>query len=245
MHLNPITSLLIVNTKIEGFLCIVLIGFWAATVAIVSDSNYDLAVDDGGAVSNGNLYYFSWAGFVTSITTFISYLRSALNVDVAGEMKSRSARLNIWAAHLAASLIVMGSSANLLDRYCESEDSYKGGEYCRRTVFGIVLGLLSTLFSFIIIGMKIATSKAPFLIEASSSFALLVSFGFAVAIITSQKGPGAPLGNLYYFTWIAFFTSFLLSASCTEDYNAARAMTEEETQARNSQEQARNDLDQI
>ena len=36
-----------------------------------------------------------------------------------------------------------------------------------------------------------------------------------------QKGPGAELGNLYYFTWASFLTAFMLLASCVEDYNAA------------------------
>ena len=45
--------------------------------------------------------------------------------------------------------------------------------------------------------------------------------GVGVGVITSQNGPGAELGNLYYFTWAAFLTSFMLLASCVEDYNAA------------------------
>ena len=60
MHLNAVTSLLIVGTKLEGSLATILVAFWAATVAIVSDSSKGLAVDEIGAVVNGNLYYFSW-----------------------------------------------------------------------------------------------------------------------------------------------------------------------------------------
>lgn len=38
-------------------------------------------------------------------------------------------------------------------------------------------------------------------------------------ILSQQQG--APLGNLYYFTWASFLVSFLLFTSCFEDYNAA------------------------
>jgi hypothetical protein len=60
MHLNSITSILIVGTKIEGGLCVLLLIFWVALVAVVTDSRQGLAVDNVGAVDNGNLYYFSW-----------------------------------------------------------------------------------------------------------------------------------------------------------------------------------------
>jgi hypothetical protein len=58
--MHPITSILIVGTKIEGILCCILSIFWVATVSVVTDSRHGLAVDESGAVSNGNLYYFSW-----------------------------------------------------------------------------------------------------------------------------------------------------------------------------------------
>ena len=49
--------------------------------------------------------------------------------------------------------------------------------------------------------------------------------GVGVAVITSQNGPGAELGNLYYFTWGAFLTAFMLLANCIEDYNSASTNT--------------------
>jgi len=223
MHMHPITSLLIVGTKIEGILCCILSIFWVATVSVVTDSRHGLAVDESGAVSNGNLYYFSWAGFVCSITLLVSYLRHVFNVDVAGSIRTRSARLTIWSAQLSTSLVVMGASSNFYDNTCA-----KGGPQpqCSRAVFGIVLGALATLTSVGIVGLKIATSKAPFLIESVISFVLVVSYAFAVAFITSQEGPGAPLGNLYYFTWLSFLCAFMLLASCFEDYNAAASMSD-------------------
>lgn len=116
----------------------------------------------------------------------------------------------------------MGSSANFFDTMCGGGGGEEKGK-CSRAVFGIVLGALSTLASVGIVGMKIATAKAPFLFEVGTAFLLVVLYGIGVAVITSQQGPGAPLGNLYYFTWGSFLAAFMILASCFEDYNAAAA----------------------
>jgi len=143
-------------------------------------------VDEYGAVNNGNLYYFSWAGFICSVMLLVNYLRHVFNVDVAGEIRSRSARLTAWSGLLATSLVVMGSSANFFDTMCGGDEE-KGK--CNRAVYGIVLGTISTLASVAIVGLKIATSKAPFLVEVGTSFMLVVLYALGVAIITSQQGP--------------------------------------------------------
>jgi len=229
MHLHPISSLLIEGTKIEGFLCVLLAAFWIATVSIITDARYGLAVDDTGAVKNGNLYYFSWAGFVCSILLVVSYLRHVFGVDVAGEIRTRSARLTLWSAHLACSLVVMGTSANYFDNTCGVRDDDNNTK-CNRAIYGIVLGALGTLFAVAVVAMKVATTKAPFLVEVGLSFILVVMYCVGVAVITSSDGPGAPLGNLYYFTWLAFLSSFMMIASCFEDFNAAKAVNSQEVE---------------
>lgn len=61
LHLNPILSSYIVNTKVEGFITVLLALFWAATVAVVSNASTGLAVNSelDNTIVNGNLYYFS------------------------------------------------------------------------------------------------------------------------------------------------------------------------------------------
>lgn len=236
MHLHPISSLLIEGTKIEGFLVLLLAAFWIATVSIITDARYGLAVDETGAVKNGNLYYFSWAGFVCSILLVVSYLRHVFGVDVAGEIRTRSARLTLWSAHLACSLVVMGTSANYFDNTCGIIDSSDQKTKCGRAVYGIVLGAFGTLFAVAVVAMKVATTKAPFLVEVGLSFILVVMYCVGVALITSNDGPGAPLGNLYYFTWLGFLSSFMMIASCFEDFNAAKAVNNQEVENANASE---------
>lgn len=186
MHMNPISSILVVGTKIEGAVIVILVALWISTVAVVTDSRHGIAVDEYGAVENGNLYYFSWAGLMTSIILFVNYLQQAFGLDVAGGIRNRSVRMTTWSAVLATSLVVMDASASYYDASCGGVGQ---NLKCDRAVFGIVLGAVSSLFSVVIVGMKIATRRAPFLLEAVSSFLLVVLYGFGVAVLTSQNGP--------------------------------------------------------
>jgi hypothetical protein len=226
MHLLPNFSHFIVNTKIEGVIIIVLSVGWAVTVSIVSNANSGLAVDNGAenTIINGNLYYFSWAGFVTSIVLVVAYLRGVFGVDVAGEIRSRSTRLTLWAGMLACALVVMGSSANVFDKFCSPQ--VETDAFCKRTKYGISVGVISTIFALAVVGFKMMTTVAPFMMEAGMAVFLAIMNGFGVAFITSAKGPGSPIGNLYYFTWFSFLCSLMLVAGCYEDYTASTGVVE-------------------
>mmetsp|Transcript_21743 Transcript_21743/g.32908 ORF Transcript_21743/g.32908 Transcript_21743/m.32908 type:complete len:332 (+) Transcript_21743:178-1173(+) len=219
MQLHPIGSALIVGTKVEGAVILLLVGFWAATVSIISDARNQLSVDKEGTVTNGNLYYFSWAGFVCSVMLLVSYLRAIFGVDLAGELRSRSERLTIWSALLASQLVVMGASANIFDLYC-SPNLTQSDAYCSRTTFGIVAGVIGTLISLGVVGMKIAASAVPFAGECFAALILSVLNALVVAFLTSPSGPGSPLGNLYYFSWISLVASAMLIADCFETYKS-------------------------
>lgn len=223
MHFFSISALIIVGTPIEGAICAILVTLWCFVVGVVNDARNDLAVDESGNVVNGNLYYFSWAGFVCSLMLLISYLRSAFDVDVAGEIRSRSARLNYWAAALASSLVVMGATTNLFISKCieQSEDDI----YCRRCKFGISLGSIGTILSLYCVASKIVTSRAPFLFEALLSTLMFILYIFGVIFLTEADSPGSNIGNLYYFTWGGFLSSFALMASCYDDYQVAKNIT--------------------
>lgn len=220
-QMHPIASSLVVGTKVEGVVMLILTGFWAGTVSIVSDARHGLAVNSSGDVSNGNLYYFSWAGFVCAIMLCVSYLRDIFGVDVASELKNRSARLTLWSALLAAELIVMGSCANIFDQDCAPRTSVSD-VFCKRTKFGISVGVIGTAFSLGVVGMKVATSQAPFVLESVFAVFLCVLNGFSVGFLTSARGPGSGLGNLYYFCWVSLLCSFMISASCFKDARVLR-----------------------
>jgi hypothetical protein len=68
------------------------------------------------------------------------------------------------------------------------------------------------------------TNKTIFAVESVVSVVLFCLYGFAVAYLTSEKGPGAPLGNLYYSSWITFGMTFFVATSCFEEFQAAKTM---------------------
>eukprot|EP00525_Craspedostauros_australis_P011792 CAMPEP_0198121488 /NCGR_PEP_ID=MMETSP1442-20131203/32297_1 /TAXON_ID= /ORGANISM="Craspedostauros australis, Strain CCMP3328" /LENGTH=321 /DNA_ID=CAMNT_0043780305 /DNA_START=211 /DNA_END=1176 /DNA_ORIENTATION=+ len=225
LHLHSVYSSLIIDTRLEGALILMLATFWAATVSVVSDANGGLVTDDGDdntTIVNANLYYFTWAGFVTVILLLVGYLRAVFGVDLAGEIQNRSSRLTMWGGMLACALVVMGSSANILQRDCSGEDP-ESDLFCRRTLFGVAVGAISTIFSLGVVGMKMATTTAPFVLEIIFAILLIFLNAFGVAFITSPKGPGTAIGNLYYFSWLSFLCSVALVASCYDDYKNAGA----------------------
>jgi hypothetical protein len=223
-HLFPVASTLVVGTKLEGIVIIVLTAFWAATVSIVTNASNGLGVseDASNQVLNGNLYYFSWAGFVTAIILLVNFLRSAFGVDLVGEVRNRAARLTLWAAMLASSLVVMGSSARVLNGDCSPNDNFTGA-YCTRTKFALSLGVIGVFLSMAVVGMKMLTATAPFMVEFAIAIVLTTMNAFGVAYITSAKGPGSAIGNLYYFAWISFLVAAFLGAECFNQFTGREA----------------------
>lgn len=66
--------------------------------------------------------------------------------------------------------------------------------------------------------MKITRGiTAPYLMEVGIVFWLFLLYLFEVAFITDNSGPGAPLGNLYYFSWISFLLTIAIANACHED----------------------------
>ncbi|KAL3816457.1 hypothetical protein ACHAXA_001039 [Cyclostephanos tholiformis] len=114
-------------------------------------------------------------------------------------------------------------------------------EYCRRAAFGVASGCVGSA-----IGLAVTSSRLFCNVSSSSSssstssggggsdeggivfaiefvFGTLLSivYGFAVAYLTGEEGPGAPLGNLYYSTWMTFGLALYVAGSCFEEVRRA------------------------
>ena len=215
-HLLPIASTLVVGTLLEGFLSFALAVGWGCTVAIVTKADDTSLVFANGTVSNANLYYFSWACFMTAVIMLVNYTRHRFGLDLTNELSTRGARLNLWAALIATSLVVAGSSGRSLNDWCKDSVTIAavGEEFCSRTKFGIATGSIGVFLAVAVVGMKMCTvSSLAFLEIFIAGFAAVLN-GFGVAFITSNKGPGAAIGNLYYFSWASFLLAALLLAEC-------------------------------
>ena len=235
-HAFPVARVMLVGTPVEGCLCLSLAAFWAACVAIVTDTDNNLAtkvnendstVKQQNEVVNGNLYYFSWACFVTSMILLVNYIRSVFGIDVVEGFRNRGARLSHWAALIACSLVVAGASGRILDDHCKGT-SISSGEFCRKTKLGISVGAIGVFFSVAVVVMKMVIMSGPMVLETITSFFLAILNAFGVAYLTSSGGPGAPIGNLYYFSWASFLLSTFLTAENLRDMRSVGQETSSE-----------------
>jgi len=221
---------------VDGILTFICTVVCSANVSIVSDPSNGIAVDVNGSVFFGNLYYFTWASFLGSVMLAISFISSATmdiqddsnhGNNVVTELFQSSPRLRSWFCLMVCSIVVMGASSSIYESQClhpeENNHSQRPRVYCRRTILGISFGCISTALSLVIITLKISMRWLPFLflIEFGGGILLFVMFGFGVAFITSDMGPGSPLGNLYYFSWLTFGLTFVIASSCYEDYHSS------------------------
>jgi hypothetical protein len=225
-HFNAVGTVIFVGTKVEGIVVFVLVICWSAIVAVNTDAGAGLGPAEDGvtSVQSANLYYFSWAGFVTSVVLLVSFLRDAFGVDVVGAIRGSAQRLQWWAALMASSIVVLGSAANALGSDCGSDSQGDfSNSYCRKTKWAISAATIGMLLCMLIIYTKLMkyTASEPatsFMLELGSSFLLTVVNVFVVFFTTSADGPGKSTGNLYYFSWAMFLISVFLASQCYTEY---------------------------
>ena len=238
VHMSPVASSIVIGTPIEGVLALLLDIFWGCTVGVVNKSDDDQMFTNGASVRNANLYYFSWACFVCATVLVVNYARHAYGLDMVAEVRNRGARLSAWAALIATSLIVMGSSARILNSNCpyasdshwatvaevESKETiFISESYCPRTKFGVAVGCLGVFTACTMVACKLMLSVVSFSLEFRIAFVTALVNAFGVAFITSNAGPGSYIGNLYYFTWLSFLLSIYLVIECFHEMRAAPA----------------------
>jgi len=230
-HLNQSLRSAIIDKKIEGGIILLLAIFSTVLVAIVSGPYRGLAVDNDGAVFIGNMYYFAWAGFINSILILSSFIESAYGFNLRQTMRSRSSSFTYWSALLVSSLIVMASSSEIYDKNCDVAAEDKPQPFCSRTVLGVSVGTIGVIFALAIVVMKISLGAAPFLIEVGLDLMLFILYIVETAYVTDIQGPGSPLGNLYYFSWISFLLTIGVGKACHEYFVEAQGIMEQQGQA--------------
>lgn len=113
-------------------------------------------------------------------------------------------------------------------------------KYCHRAAFGVSVGCIGCVTSLSVVAMRLActtttpspqenvgdgnsqSNKIIFVVECLSSWILLFMNCFSVAYLTSEGGPGAPLGNLFYATWITFVLIVFVAVSCFGEVQMAK-----------------------
>eukprot|EP00804_Cyclotella_cryptica_P022511 CCRYP_009407-RA/>CCRYP_009407-RA protein AED:0.13 eAED:0.13 QI:276/1/1/1/1/1/2/2004/395 len=236
----PSTSHRVTGTKLEMTLILLLLAFAAAAVGASTNPATGLAVNASGGVSFGNLYYATWVTFASAMALCLAFVRTERGVDVEQELRSRGNRFRSWVILIVTTLIVMASSASSYDAQCDGEVvEVRPVKYCRRAALGVSVGCVGCVASLVIVAMRLLclkqgqdddrgngnqSNKMVFAAEGITGAVLFCMYGFAVAYLTSEKGPGAPIGNLYYSSWITFGMTFFVVTSCFEEFQAAKSM---------------------
>lgn len=156
-----------------------------------------------GAVSLANLYYFTWAGFVTSVVLLASYVESSYGISVTSSFqngrndnatsentKSPSMAFIYWSALMVSSLIVMGTASDIYNRNCEVDADFKPQPFCSRSVFAISAGVMGTVSSLAVIVAKMLYVSIPFLGEIFLCAILFLLYTFELVYATAADGPG-------------------------------------------------------
>jgi len=218
-HCHPSLRSIIGTTQIEGTITILTLVFSIILVAIVTGSGHGLAIDEDGSIAYGNQYYFSWIALGNSMVLSDQFVLKAWGVRISTSplWTSTARSLKFWVGILFTSIVVMGSASEYYGRSCHGDDYQE--TLCGRCTFGIASGIIGGMFAGGILIMKVVRGVTfPFLVELWIAAALLIVYGLEVALVTDNQGPGAPLGNLYYFSWASFLLVIAILNACHEDY---------------------------
>jgi hypothetical protein len=221
-HVIPVTASLFVGTVVEGVFTIILVIFWSAIVALRSDASLGLVgIEDATqTVQNANLYYFSWAGFITSILLLVNYVKCVYGFDTVSAIRGRSARTDIWTGILGTSIVIFGACVRTLKNDCTAENAngYPDG-YCPRTNYGISVGVFGVITSIVVLYFKIKGMGFTLFVEGCAGLFMAVLNTFAVFLLTAAAGPGSAIGNIYYFSWASSLLCWYLVFSCYGEYS--------------------------
>jgi len=171
-------------------------------------------------VVNANLYFFSWLSLATITYIAGNLLQEWTGLSVRDAMNaSTTPKTGKWYGLAGSSMVVMVSSVRLFNSSNCADDST---EYCRRTKFGISVGVLSFVFSIALACILSKATSVTFF-ELVSTTVMLTFWCFGVGFITFGQAPGSRIGNLYFSTWISFILIVAIFAAVFRDFLSSRA----------------------
>ncbi|KAG7371355.1 hypothetical protein IV203_019925 [Nitzschia inconspicua] len=191
--------------KVELPFIIIVLGFWCAGLPSILNPDQNLAVSPEFAISNANLFFFSYASLIFSLLLLGSWFEQKNGED------STPTALG-WVLLTSTSLIVMSSSIKVLQ---EDDCRRDASPYCNRTRFGIFGGMASGAMALIVVLLR---KHVPMNCQAVVGFLLLILWACGVSYITFGSGPGTTLGSLYFATWSSFFICINLTATAANEY---------------------------
>lgn len=167
------------------FAIIVLIDFSFISVPLVLDSNED------NRITNPNIYFFAFGSLFNAVYLASSWFKQYVIRDENALTSTQ------WMFLASSSFLVMVTGIYLHRKGCKNTSS------CSQSIFGILVGLISGIMSSVIIPWR----SAPLKCQAEIALILLVTWTFAIAILTFNGGPAANINPMYFGIYLSFFLS--------------------------------------
>ena len=238
VQMIPAVNSGLLGSKLELVAIVGNLAFSSVSVGCATNPASGMAINSSGGISFGNLYYSTWACEVIGVMLLASYLRTERGFDINSELHARGRRFRHWVILALTSLVVMGSAASSHDAKCFDRD-VKPEPYCGRASYGVSAGCIGCVASLSIVAARMTCVKreggedgpnrAMFTAEAVLGTVLLLVNCMAVAYLTSEEGPGAPIGNLFYASWLSLGFAAAAITSCLQEWQTAGAMVRVES----------------
>lgn len=145
---------------------------------------------------NGNVFFSSWGALIISLVLCTSQFKTFCN-------RRDDEHIFQWVGFAVSGIVVMSRLSRFYNDSCD--DTVRAS--CARSVFGLVLGLVS-----FIVGISIVAFRVGGVVAESISSAFVVAWCFGVAYLTFGQGsPGALVGTLYFATWLSLFLALSIA----------------------------------
>lgn len=211
---------MIVGTRIEGFVTILTVISSVILAIVITRPVKGLAIDNDDSIAYGNQYYFSWITLFSSIVLFERYITASSNFTISQSAIWKTRTFPMWVCLFFAYIMILASCSDYHLMLCKGDEKIQ--PFCRRCVWGVVVGIIGAVISGGILCMKIVSGfAAPFLIEVGMNFWMCLISIIQVTFLTSDDGPAAAIGNLFYSSWLALLLTFAIASACHEDYLSA------------------------
>lgn len=186
---------------LELLITTIILIFWFVAVIILQNPKNEKAtlITDTGieVIEYANLYFFGWIIFFNAVYLVASVFRDARSFDP---------KILTWTLLLFASIVLLGTSANLKEEICDNNP----GKMCERTNFAIAIGAIVMILAVLGIFLLICMGGEKPMIDLVLSGISSVLYFFGVCILTSASGPARTLGTLYFSIWSGAWFSYML-----------------------------------
>ena len=179
------------------------------------DHDYEFAVLESGGVRNHNMFFASWGVLIVAVMLFTEHFRRIMKFE------DRNKNMGHWMGLCVASLVVMCDACRFFKDWCDDIDWMDAdSDFCRRNVFGLVLGAVS----FALAGTA-ACIPMPVMVEQCGSLFLFVAWCFGFSYLTFEEGTALTASTTYFGILAALFFSMNLVVPAVCDVFSRPAAT--------------------